>query len=235
MPSARNVARQAVASAFAVFCAIQAGCIPYAYPNLMSVSAVRLDATPEPITAFRVEVRGQATYQNSSTSDYDLSRIDRGPGDRLPAQSAMSLEYGDYNPACVPTSSHHGKTLLVRLYRPGFETVELRAGDEAKVGWMPALDLAGKERAIDDLLAEPAYSYFAHARRRADREEAGGAAPEADVPQSLPPGSRSAAHHAALVFAANEYERLILSAKPPEAVADRLRKKAAAVRARAAQ
>jgi hypothetical protein len=236
MPSARNVVRLGVASAFAVACALQAGCIPYAYPNLMSVPAVRLDATLEPITAFRVEVKGQVADLGSSTDDYALSRIDCGPGERLPAQSDFSLEYGFYVVGgALEYPVHWGKTLLVRLYRPGFETVELREGEEAKVGWMPALDLAAKERAIDDLLAEPAYSSFAQARRRSAREQAGGAAPAESVPQSLPPGSRSAAHHAALVFTASEYDRLIVTAKPPEADAERLRKKAAAVRARAAQ
>jgi hypothetical protein len=235
MSITRTAASLGLASAVAVVCALQAGCIPYAYPNLMSVPAVRLDAVPEPIHAFRVEVKGREIVPlGNSTDDYALSRIDGVDGGRLPAQSDVSLEYG--YPVSWDKSLQRGKTLLVRLYRPGYELVELRADDEAKVVWMPAVGLAAKERVIDDLLGVPAYSLPEAHRRRRDRESARDAVELAtSVPEQLPPGSRSAKHHDALLFAAAEYERLAATPKLPEAHADRLRKKANDVRARAGQ
>jgi hypothetical protein len=225
-----------VASAVAVVCALQAGCIPYAYPNLMSVPAVRLAPTPEPIHAFRVEVKGHAeAVVRFMTDDYTLSRIDWGAGERLPAQSDVSLERGVYFMSDA-LSSHWGKTLLVRLYRPGYQLVELRAGDEPKVTWMAAAGLADQERAIDDLLAVPALTFSGEAQRRASLDAAKqGVEVATSAPEKLPPGSRSAKHHDVLLFAAAEYERLAATKNLPEVHAARLRKKANDVRARAGQ
>src|SRR3954447_11553681 len=93
-----SIGRKVALLGFCVMCALEAGCIPYAYPNLMSVPAVRLDARgPEPIHAFRVEVSG-VRYQTEGaaprTEDYTLSRIDAADGNRLPAQSDVSIEHG---------------------------------------------------------------------------------------------------------------------------------------------
>jgi len=221
MSIVRKVASFGIASAIAAGFVLQAGCSPYAYPNLMSVPAVRLDPGAEPVHAFRVEVTGHVANLASMTDDYTLSRIDRDPGGRLPAQSDVSLERGDYNLACVPCSSHRGKTLLVRLYRPGYDLVELRAGEGAEVAWMPATDLAGRERAIDGLLSRPAYD--------------AGLRTILASKLLLPPGSRSAEHCKALLFAAAEYERLAATKGLPESDVARLLKKAADVRARAGQ
>lgn len=224
----RKLASLALAFAVALLCALQAGCIPYAYPNLMHVPAVRLDPTPDPVHAFRVEVRGQSSDDGTRTDDYCLSRIASDNAGRLPAQSDTSFEYGYYALGVAANFPvHQGKTLRVRLYRPGYNLVELRAGEDAKVAWMPATDLGGREHAIDDLLGEPIYDTFALPHRERGRMTT--------LPASLPPGSRSSAHRDVLLFAADEYERLIAKAKPGQADAERLRTKAAAVRARAAE
>ena len=72
-----SIARKALSLAVVAVCGLS-GCIPYAYPNLMSVPAVRLDATPEPIHAFRVEAKGQTNALGGTTEEYVLSRIENG-------------------------------------------------------------------------------------------------------------------------------------------------------------
>src|SRR5262249_37497700 len=71
--------------------------------------------------------------------------------------------------------------MAVRLYRPGFDLVEIKSWDAVReVAWTPAPDLAGRETALDNLF-------------RVD---------QLDRDCKLP------AHIECLEFGASEYERL---------------------------
>jgi hypothetical protein len=234
MTIAGKCVRLVVVSAVAVVCAFQAGCLqlPYAYPNVMHVSAVQLAPGPDQVHAFRVEVNGKVADLGEKTEEFVLSRVAVENKTRVPSQTNATLEYGVYvADGGVNYPIHTNSALLVRLYRPGYELVELRAGVAAAVEWKPVQNPLAQEKAIDDLLNVPALSY----RPTVNRE---GRDVQRSIqqwnPAHLPPGSRFAPHQDALLFAASEYERLAAAGGSEESVS-RLRKKAAAIRARAAE
>jgi hypothetical protein len=122
---------------------------------------------------------------------------------------------------------HYHEGVHVRLYRPGYDLVAFRSWQLGKqVEWKPAVDLAGREKAIDDLLASPGTVGWCQFTRESNGPW--------DVPGGLRPGSYSTAHLAALRFIAAEYEKLAATNDPPcsAEARQRLLDKAAKVRAR---
>ena len=233
MTLAGKCGRLGFVSAVAVICAFQAGCVqfPYAYPNVMHVPAVQLAPGPDQVHAFRVEASGKAVNLGERTEEYLLSRVAVENKMRVPSQTDVALECGVYVADAAFNYPTHTSALLLRLYRPGYELAEIRAGAAAEVKRKPAQNPVTQEQAIDDLLTVPALSYqttFGRADRHAQQSV------RQWTPAHLPPGSRSAPHHDALLFVASEYERLAAAGGPEESVS-RLRKKAAVVRARAAE
>jgi hypothetical protein len=123
-------------------------------------------------------------------------------------------------------SGHH--EALVRLYRPGFRTIEVLPGQNVdQIQWEPATDLAAREKAIDDLIST----------ERSDKDER----TAADLSRNprlwprafrhLEPGSASEEHRRTLRFAAFEYQRLaeqeFTEGPQPDEVRTRIQAKAA--------
>lgn len=217
-----------IAFGLVLLASIPLGCIPYAYPHLSVVPAVRLAPDVEQVHAFRVEGSGCVVDVGQSIEAYTLSRVPVSRTNRVPAQASLSLDRGFYVVGvALNYPVHHGHALDVRLYRPGYRLVTLHSG-EANVEWTPAPDLKAQGEAIDELLAEPglyclqaAFQFGPSLRLRMKFNPA--------------PGSHSAVHRDALLFAAGEYERLADSPEATEADADHFRSRAAEVRARAAE
>jgi hypothetical protein len=192
-----------------LFCS--SGClVPYAYPKVSWTRGVSVGPKPEEVRAFRVDVIGDIV-DIGETDRFVLAPITPIFGDREPIQAKISLEYGIYVVGiALNYPIHHGHTTLVRLYRPGFQLVEIKSWEfPGNVTWIGAADLLAQEKAVDDLLTVPSieaprleFSYgrdaFSHPRAWSNTE--------------LLPGCASAKHREVLLFAASEYDRLALLA-----------------------
>jgi hypothetical protein len=106
--------------------------------------------------------------------------------------------------------------MLVRLYRPGYQTVEVESWQKTgPVEWVTAPTPDEQERAIDDLVStwntSPARLQVQLARTEMS--------PPRDplVFRYLASGSASVEHQRTLRFAAGEYKRLAEGATDPDA------------------
>ncbi|MBI3412328.1 MAG: hypothetical protein HY040_28750 [Planctomycetes bacterium] len=220
------------------------GCfIPLAYPTWSQTPLVPLDAPNEEVHAFRVHVKEDWSGPEFwKEYEYTLAPVPTLAGHSIP-QTTVSADYGCLW-LCVALNfvvhTHH--TLELRLYRPGYETVEIKSWDLTKeIAWKKADDLAEHEKAIDDLLSGPRRDWgsFPHLMRA--KLEAPGTSSKSNkaVEFNLQPGSESRAHKKALLFGAEEYERLAASfAATNDELRDtqaRLLAKAAWLRKRAAE
>ena len=96
----------------------------------------------------------------------------------------------------------------MRLYRRGFETTELRAGQNvAELDWTEATDLAAQEKAVDDLLG------VSPLKSTSPLKPVRGTGVHS--PPALELGTKSSGHMKALLFAASEYEWLALQVSGP--------------------
>lgn len=186
------------------------GCIfPYcAYPTLDWTPRVKLDTSPSEVHAFRVDII-KATADLGvfvEPGDESLSAIPVASTDEVPAQVKASVSYGFVVIGfALNFLTHTSHSVALRVYRPGYELVEIRSWERVnRVAWKPAGDLGAQEKAIDRLLP-------------LDRLEA---------------GSRSPAHREAILFGAAEYERLASVAQSQDDQA-RLATKAGKMRTRA--
>ena len=192
--------------AVACICVAALGClqVPVCMPELNVVPSVGLGADADEVHAFRVDVtdreqikegRSAATpLQAENFEYYALSRITLASG-TTPPQVSMTCASGWCTVGCWNYfNSLTLHSIAVRLYRPGYETIELRPGQSREPRWVAAADLAAREKAIDDLLGVSPLELDGRAsevqQRRLDR------------------GTTSLAHRDALLFAAREYERL---------------------------
>jgi hypothetical protein len=162
------------------------GClIPYwVSPSVSYVPAARVNTPAETVHAFRVDTRQSAVYPDITLrlrDSYELTPISLNANAEVPAQSCVSCTRGFLALfVAVNYRTWHQETLSVRLYQRGYETVELKSWDFAtQVVWQKAETLAAQGKAIDDLVA--------------GNLEACGIAN---------------GHRAALLFAADEYDRL---------------------------
>jgi hypothetical protein len=184
------------------------GClIPYAYPKLDYVPGTDLGPKAPDVHAFRVDVTARQV-DIGETGTFTLTEIEPRADGSFPAQTRFSLERGVYL-ATVPLGFNVGRrhATRVRLYRPGYQVVEVPAwGSAAGARWVPAADWLAQERAVDDLLHRPTVSAGAGAFARAGSSSWDGQLPEVGAPQTA----------RVLVFAAAEYERVALLAPTPE-------------------
>jgi hypothetical protein len=184
------------------------GCVqvPLWAPEINVVSSVKPGCDGTEVHAFRVDVTDKILIKEGATpaqptrgentEGYELTRIPLTAKAAVPRQVGVSCAYGwqyvgffNYPIACT---SH---SVAVRLYRPGYETVELKPGQAPdEVVWNEAADLAAQEQAIDDLLG---VSLLATKESRSANQQ-----------RRLEPGTKSAAHRQALLFGVREYERL---------------------------
>jgi hypothetical protein len=208
------------------------GCLfPYCARSVTSLPSFDLNCDPREVHAFCAELSITETKEDGIKERWEMHAVplnDVGPRGMTPGQSKVSYDYGLYalspasaNGPLAPTTH----ALSLRLYRPGFETVVLNGDEPAQpVVWKPAADLAAQEKAIDEIFGTvPIAPKSSHEPTRV---------------RELYPGSKSQAHHDALMFGVAEYQRLaaLVNPKWPEQKGnqDRLRGKATQLAVRAA-
>jgi hypothetical protein len=214
--SRRTVHRVLALGGCLSLCLSPLGCIPvyYAYPTVSYVPAVHVDKEDGTIYAFRVDIADHQGCIDFAGEDgyldhYVLSAIPLPGSGRIPAQSQVSLDYGwVWNCIALIYDGHTQHTVNVRLYQPGWQTIEVHPWEHVKaLKWKEATGLAERERAIDGLVStwETDFPY----RSRAQASSSESPAPHGiEVFRGLAPGSASAEHRQVLLFAAGEYERL---------------------------
>jgi hypothetical protein len=194
-------------------CLAAAGClqVPFYVPEFTSVPSVQ-PGCKEDLHAFRVDATQRMelkeepgrehTVRGENFETFELTKIQPSRGGATPQQVGVNASFGwcyvglwNY---CTSYTSH---SVALRLYRPGFETIELKPGQpSSELQWQPATTLAAQEKAVDDLLGvsplERINPKLATQQRR------------------LESGAKSAAHYSALLFAAREYERIARSVSP---------------------
>jgi hypothetical protein len=186
-----------------------AGCIPigYAYPTVSYIPSLAVAAPPDEVFAYRVDVADEDnSIEFPEVDEYVLSSLPLDRGGRFTPQVKVSMDYGwlwNWIAAIYNQHTHH--TVMVRLYRPGYHTIEIPSWEKSgQVKWEPANSLPEQEQAVDELVSTWDSSRLAmqHVYTRTE--------PPRDpvVFRSLAPGSASDEHQRALQFAASEYERL---------------------------
>lgn len=169
------------------------GCIiPYAYPKLDFTRALQLDAPPGDVRVFRVDV-AQAKSGPPATFELEqLTEISVPSSGKVTPQIQASLPTGVYFfMGALNYDFGSRRTLALRVYRPGFELVEVKSMERTnQLAWAPAPDLAVQERALDTLFPLKRGDEFQAGERVTNR------------------GSISPEHRAALLYGAAEYERL---------------------------
>ena len=180
-------------------CLFAVGCLPYAYPKLAYVPGYDpngMKATE--VYAFRVDVTTTDPVDGFETAEWSITEIARTSDGRFPPQTRLSVERG-WN-VFWPLTDKVGRshTTCVRLYSPGYQTIELDAWDSSdKVKWQLAEGTnlpfwwKSREKAVHDLIRAP---------RLASKT------PATVLPASGP----------AFAFAAAEYDKLAAEAVTPE-------------------
>jgi hypothetical protein len=184
--------------------------VPLCIPELNYVTPVDLGKAGAEVQAFRVDVTEKTVVnidqnlkgQGGGITYYEFMPLLLSAAGTTSLQVDVSWAYGWrffglWNH--WPTLTTH--SVAVRLYRRGFETTELRPGqEEHDIVWKQTADLAAEEKAVDDLLGvsplestsplKPVRAYGVHS------------------PPALELGTKSSGHRIALLFAASEYEWL---------------------------
>jgi hypothetical protein len=208
------------------------GCMPlgYAYPKVSFIPPGTVGPVHDEVHAFRVDITNDDNSIGMTEKDmYVLSRVPLHDDGSFDPQTKVSVDYGwllygfmDFFDA----STHH--TMLVRLYRPGYHTLEIESWQtKGRLHWVKAPTLEEQEQAIDDLVS----TWKTTPERIQIKAASSGFTPPHDpiVFHYLAPGSDSPEHWDALGFAASEYERLLSLAKDPDLHA-RLQAKTKALR-----
>ena len=166
------------------------GCaVPYVYPKLDFTQSLQLDVPSGEARVFRVDVvRTKAPGVRHAMER--LSEVPVADSSQVATQFKPSAHRGIYLfMGALNYDFQASSSLELRAYRPGFELVTIHPGEQIEqIAWTPAPDLAAQERTLDSLLPQ----------KRGDSSEL----------VSLDKGSCSTAHRNALVFGAEEYERL---------------------------
>jgi hypothetical protein len=207
------------------------GCLYYAFPSMSQIPELQVDNPDRTAHAFRVDIDRTVRDATTASVQYTLAEI---PFDNntVPGQLEVAPVTGCYDPWKLFNNAGHERseyTLAVRLYRRNYLTQEVKSWEKAhELVWLPAKDLAAKEKAIDDLLAPP--SAPGQVARgpwwdlRAEKSPGLGLQPGLVNPHM---------HRKALLFAAGEYTSMVESRFAPDAtnpnmqkLRDRMRDKA---------
>jgi hypothetical protein len=152
----RRLFKGVVAVALGAGTLVGSGCLlPYACPKLSCVRGVTADEQQPNCHAFRIDVSGDQVDIGESAVAVSFRRITPSVGGTLLPQVRLAIDYG-YYVAGIALNYNVGRvhTTRVRLYRPGYQLVELDSwalGD--RIVWKEAVDAAAQETAIDDLLS----------------------------------------------------------------------------------
>jgi hypothetical protein len=189
------------------------GCFPllYAYPSLSFVPPIKAGPVDGKIYAFRVDITDERNGAEFPDHDrYVFREIPVSETARVPLQAKLDLDRGwvFYGPQKYSAHTHHA--MVVRLYRPGYQTIEVaRSKDAENVRWV-ALDHVPPEKAVDDLLSTWSTDVSGQ-QEFSQKAQGNGGAPPPDWSarcRCLAPGSARAEHRRFLLFAASEYERI---------------------------
>lgn len=214
-----------------------AGCMPigYAYPTVSYIRPASVGAARDEVRAFRVDiVDDDNCFEVPEKDRYRLTPLPLHPDGSFEPQIKVAVDYGWILNALAliyDSSRHH--TALVRLYRPGYHTIELEPWrKEGRLQWIPAPTPQEREQAIDDLVS----TWKTSPLRLQNKYAYEGFVPPHDpvVFRYLAPGSTSYEHRSALRFAAGEYEQLRREATDPQ-LRSRLEKKVKALQQLAAK
>ena len=184
------------------------GCLilPFWYmPNVQHTPEVSLGADGHDVHAFqgmtsstRLVGSFTGTAPGHSLQEIPISMSAAGPV--LPAQHRVNQSYGMvFVLFIVGEIAFVSESSEVRLYRPGYELVNVDAKAKAyQVQWQPAQTIADQERVLDNLYGDL---------------------------ETLASGSISEGHKRSLLYGAEEYERLsgILSSPDTELTSDQSR------------
>jgi hypothetical protein len=205
------------------------GCRAY-YPAVSVIPPPAFHEATSETHAFRVEHfnDGSGTW---ILKGWNASLCELLPGEQYFPQVGLYLDSkyfgGTYTLGMEIDSSHQ---LAVRLYRPGWQTVELHSWEMLPtVTWVKAESLREQEMALDTLMSISTSNAQGYEPISPTPEEAA----EMKVRLFLEAGSTSAAHRSALLFGASEYDRLAtLARRDPvdQAIQARLLKKAQMLR-----
>jgi hypothetical protein len=189
-----------------------AGCMPigYAFPTVSYVRPATVGPVRDEVRAFRVDVVDEDSCLEITEKDrYVLTPLPLHRDGSFDPQMKVAVDYGWlWNCVAViyDNSTHH--TMLVRLYRPGYHTLELESWRKSgPLHWTPAPTPEEREEAIDMLVS----TWRTSPARLQNKYAFEGFVPprEPIVFHYLAPGSTANAHRAALRFAAGEYEQLL--------------------------
>lgn len=181
-----------------------AACYAVRYPTIRYVPGVTVGVLPSEVRCFRVE----ACVENATgvfwpkdrpgqvlTGSFVLTEIPVSPHGNVNGQARVALDYS-WNGLYGSGTDRH--VVLLHLYRPGYQLVEIPAEkDLDTVVWTEASGLESQEKAVDDLLSVVAVgpkeglSHYLY-----------------EGPLQFASGSDNPRHKRALLFAASEYERL---------------------------
>jgi hypothetical protein len=218
---------------------VMVGCMPlgYAYPKVSYIPPGTVGPAPrKEVRAFRVDITDDDNSLDFTEKDsYVLSRLPLHSDGSYDPQTKVAVDYGFllFGMADVIDAARH-HTILVRLYRPGYHTVEIEPWKtNERIQWVEAPKVIEQEQAIDDLVS----TWKTTPERLQNKAAYEGFVPPRDpiVFRYLAPGSTSEEHRHALLFAAAEYSRLLPDASDDPETKARLQAKATALREMAAK
>lgn len=211
-----------------VLCPLLSGCFPllYAYPSLSVVPPIEAGPVPDKIYAFRVDVTDEQNGAEFPDHDcYVFREIQLSGTSRIPSQVKIDLDRGWMFYGPVKYSAHTHNAVCVRLYRPGWQTVEVARPEAARhLSWVKAEGTRAREKAVDDLLStwKTDSSGQAEYYRKIRSGDGTPRQPEdTTLFRCLAPGSAGGQHRWLLLFAADEYQRIpdpeMMSSESPPA------------------
>lgn len=225
-PGARSAGR-----ACGLLVLLVTGCMPlgYAFPTVSYVRPASVGAARAEVRAFRVDVVDDDFNLRVPEKDcYVLKPLPLHIDGSFDPQVKVAADYGwlvNCFYSIYGATTHH--TVLVRLYRPGYHTIELESWRKNEpLNWTPAPTPLEREKAIDDLVS----TWWTSPARLQTQYSVEGFVPPVEpiVFRYLAPGSASPGHQEALDFAAGEYERLASQVANAE-LRSRLQEKAKAL------
>jgi hypothetical protein len=205
----------------ALMAACAGGCLGgYAYPQLSYVPPVQLPDAGDEIHAFRMDVVQVMEDIYHAEDKCVLRTIPISPTGAVAGQAKVSLETAWGVMMLIPSEWNHHcwHAMRVRLYRPGFQTVEIEPWQSvAQVRWQAACDWQSQEKAVDDLIASCHFDCLILPASPAQCLPTSAGTEAMPVPtwlSHLACGSTSEGQRQSLRFAADEYERIaVLAAK----------------------
>src|ERR1043166_6438169 len=139
----RRFIRRLVLGGVCLVCLASTGClqVPFVVPEFAMVSATRPGCDAKEVHAFRVDVTQKIELKEGNPPEFKMSaeNVDTVQLTRVPladdgtTPARVGVNYGSgwtyvgFWNFVNPQTSH---TVVVRLYRPGFETIELKPGQD---------------------------------------------------------------------------------------------------------